>query len=134
MIPISDYIESHTGITNDMVSEAPTIDEALPEFCKFIKDSVLLAHNANFDINFLYDAIKEHFDYDFKNNFIDTLRLSRMVFPDLKNHKLETLCKTFKISNKVEHRAICDCILTYKLYEHMKYYIKNDNILLNKIG
>lgn len=125
---ISTSISNLTGITNDMVTNAPTLSDVLPAFLSFIETSYVLAHNANFDINFLYDNCIAILNNPFSNNFIDTMRISRLLFKDVKNHKLATLVETFNISGSVSHRSIDDCLCTYKLYEFMKNYIFENNL------
>lgn len=63
-----------------MLSTAPNITDVLPEFLDFIGDSIVIRHNVNFDINFIYDTCIEILHKPFKNNFIDTMRLSRRLF------------------------------------------------------
>jgi len=128
--PVSDFISELTGITNDMLINCPTINYVLPKFIDFISDMSIVGHNVHFDINFLYDNIFLHLNNKFSNNFIDTLRLSRRLFPTLENHKLNTLSKHLNIKIDSSHRAIADCETTYKIYEEIKKYISNKNINL----
>ena len=65
---IDEFITELTGITNEMVMDAPKINEVLPKFMDFIKDSVILGHNVNFDINFIYDKLKVRLTAKFDNN------------------------------------------------------------------
>lgn len=128
--PISDFISELTGITNDMLINCPTINFILPKFIDFISDTNIVGHNVHFDINFLYDNIFLHLNKKFSNNFIDTLRLSRRLFPTLENHKLNTVSKHLNIKIDNHHRAIADCEITYKIYEEIKKYVSNKNINL----
>ena len=88
---IDEFISELTGITNEMVKESPSIDKVLPEFIDFIKDSIILGHNVNFDINFIYDNLIKCDMNPITNDFIDTLRLSRRLLPELKHHRLSDL-------------------------------------------
>jgi DNA polymerase-3 subunit epsilon len=127
---INEYITKLTGITNEMVNNAPRIEKVLPDLMKFLGDSVIVAHNANFDINFLYDNNKICFNESFTNNFIDTMRISRRLFKDIR-HRLVDLVNEFKISSNVQHRAMADCEVTQKVYEHMRNYCNANNIDIN---
>lgn len=124
---IDEYISQLTGITNEMVKDAPEIKKVLPDLMKFLGDSVIVAHNANFDINFLYDNYKLCFNECFKNDFIDSMRISRRLFKDIR-HRLIDLTKEFGISFEVQHRAMADCEATHKVYEYMKDYCSINNI------
>ena len=105
---IDDFIISLTGITNEMLSGAPDIRAVLPDFYKFVSGETLVGYNVNFDINFLYDNLMDFEKVPLSNPFIDVLRLSKRLLPDLKNHKLATVSEHFKISSP-SHRALDDC-------------------------
>lgn len=126
--PISVFIEDLTGITNDMLSCAPPIETALENFFNFVGDDILVGHNVNFDINFIYDNAERCFSKLFQNDFVDTLRISRRLFPDFPNHKLETLIKKFNINAIQEHRALSDCNITYDCFQYMKQYCVDCNV------
>lgn len=118
--PISSFIEQLTGITNEMVSDASSIADVLPKFLDFIGDSPLVGHNVNFDVNFIYDNCMEILGRPFTNDFCDTLRLSRRLFPDLKNHKLSTLAEWAGLDTSSMHRAFADCCVTNIIYERCR--------------
>ena len=108
------FIEKLTGIRTQDVQSAPSIYEIASDLNLFFENHILIGHNANFDINFLYDAfLKRGIKLD--NNFVDTLRLSRILIKDIKNHRLKTLTKYFKIS-RPNHRSEADVIATHELY------------------
>ena len=106
--PISDFITQLTGITNDMVADAPDIATAARQFFDFIKDDILVGYNVNFDINFLYDVLDEHCGLSLSNSFIDAMRIARKMRPELKNHKLQTVASSLGISSEA-HRSFADC-------------------------
>lgn len=114
--PIDEEVQNLTGITPDMICNAPSISEVLPRFTEFVGKSVLVAHNAHFDVNFLYDALFKNFNLQFKNDFIDTLKLSKRCFKNLKSYSLEVLCDFLEIKNPNAHRALNDCQATNELY------------------
>lgn len=108
---ISQTITNLTGITNEMVIDAPVIDEVKDKMKALIQDDVILGHNVTFDISFL----KCIFD-DFDNDYLDTLHYSRRAFYGIENHQLTTLVNTFHLTNN-EHRALADCMATKDLYD-----------------
>ena len=77
----------------------------------FIREDTLVAHNANFDINFLYDNMERFLGTYLTNNFIDTLRISRKVFPEFFSHSMSALIDELHIDKGNQHRAIDDCLL-----------------------
>lgn len=113
--PIDEFITDLTGITNDMVSDAPCIKSAINSFLNFIGDDILVGYNVNFDINFLYDVLLEQCDTYLSNSFVDVMRLSKKLLPDLKNHKLVTVASYYKINN-ISHRSYADCETTNACY------------------
>lgn len=124
------YIDSHitelTGITNEMLESAPLPAEVIPKFLEFIGDSILIGHNANFDINFLYDAAESECGIHLSNDFIDTLRIARKVFPRLEHHRLGDVATACGIYQVWAHRAEADALLTAACYEYMRQHILND--------
>lgn len=117
---IDEYITKLTGITNEMVKDAPTIEEILPDFMKYIGDGILIGHNVNFDINFIYDNLYRNKYNVITNNFIDTMRIARKLLPDLSHHRLIDLTDFFEIDIANNHRSLKDCEITMKAYENLK--------------
>lgn len=106
-----------TGITNEMVlREGKELTEVLYNFKDFLENDIIVGHNVNFDINFIYDNMKENINEYLTNDFVDTLRISRKVLPNLKHHKLDTLINYFNLTKRNEHRALNDCVLTNQVY------------------
>lgn len=112
---LSNKIIELTGITPDMVQHAPAAGEALEKFRQFAGQSVLVAHNASFDVGFLRVHFSRHLQASVDNGVIDTLTLARSLYPNLKNHKLNTLCSEFKIPLENHHRALDDAEATAEL-------------------
>jgi len=102
------HIVQLTGITDDMVSGGMEAEDALREFCAFAEGAVLVAHNANFDIGFVQENLKRFGMVPLRQPVIDTLELARLLHPNLKNHRLNTLADTFKVPLENHHRAIDD--------------------------
>lgn len=117
---IPDYITELTGITNEMVADASSINEVLPRFLEFIGEDVVVGHNAHFDVNFIYDYSGYLELKPFSNDFVDTLRLSRRLYPELKSHKLSALAEHLGVEPDGEHRAFEDCVTTQKCLSAME--------------
>ena len=109
------------GITNKMLSGEPKPDEVLPEFYEFITGSILVAHNASFDISFL----KHEFallGMSLNNRSLCTLKMSRNLYPHLPNHKLETVSRYLfgRSANQMQrHRALDDAKLAAMIWLEM---------------
>lgn len=112
---ISYRIQELTGITNEMVQNEPTIETVLPEFMEFVKDSVLVAHNADFDTGFIKQKCSEqNIVYDRKK--VDTLMLARILLPQLKRHRLDRVAKEVGVQLKNHHRAVDDAEATAHIF------------------
>jgi len=114
-VPIPFEIEKLTGINDHMVMDAPDIETVLPEFLDFCKDSVLVAHNANFDMSFIMEnaqrlLIKKKFTY------VDTLGIARILLPKQAKHTLDAVAKTLGISLENHHRAVDDAECTAEIF------------------
>ena len=112
---IPEFITNLTGITNEMVKDAPTIDEVIVDFNEFIQGSVVVAHNASFDVGFIRENLKK-VGLGLYNPVLDTLELARAVFPDLKNHKLNTLAEHLEVVLENHHRALDDANATKDIF------------------
>ena len=116
--PIPYEVVEVTKITDDMVKDAPTIKEIFPKVIEFIGDSVLVAHNADFDIGFLkHNAAQLGHKFDY--TYIDTLRLAKDLFPDYKKYKLGIIAENLGIKVEVAHRALDDVDTTVKVFNIM---------------
>lgn len=109
---IDSFITELTGITNEMLQESNKIEKILPDFLNFIGDSLLVGHNINFDINFIYDNCITLFNKSLQNDFIDTMRISKRILKELPHHKLSDLANFYNISYDGAHRALNDCKIT----------------------
>ncbi len=123
--PLDDRIIKLTGITDALLIDAPKITEVLRDFIEFVSDDIIVAHNANFDINFIYDALIDIGLEPLKNDFVDTLRISRRLVKDSVNHKLSTLSEYFAISSP-SHRSDADCITTNDLLMKLESLAKTN--------
>ncbi len=121
--PIPEKIISLTGISNEMVADADTIDKILPEFLEFCHGGVLVAQNAKFDTGFIKVACKRcNSEYNFP--VIDTLILARCLHPELPNHKLDTLTKHYNVALVNHHRAVDDAEATAEVFIKMTDELK----------
>lgn len=118
---LSPFTEDLTGITDEMLRGAPKTEEAIPLIFDFIGDDIVLAHNAHFDVNFLYDTAASC-GLTFQNDFVDTLRLAIRAFPEMKHRKLHNLVSKFKlnVSDLDSHRALDDCKMLLRCYAPLK--------------
>lgn len=111
----SDAVAIH-GITNEMVASSPPISAALPGVVDFLGDSILIAHNAPFDIGF-FDEAFAHADMELPyNDIYCTLQLARAVFPGLPGHGLEALANELKLAPGQHHRALADAVYTADVF------------------
>ncbi|MDI7741699.1 PolC-type DNA polymerase III [Lysinibacillus fusiformis] len=117
--PLTAKIIELTHITDDMLQNAPEVDQVVTEFKEFIGDSIVVAHNASFDMGFLYTAYEKAGIQGVIHPVIDTLELSRFLNPTLKSHRLNTLCKRYGIELTQHHRAIYDTEATGELMLHL---------------
>ena len=103
-------IEVKTNITNEMVKDKPTINEVLPEILEFFGDAIIVSHNIEFDYGMLKEAIKRRGFGTFEYPAIDTLALSRYVYPENVSHSLGSLCKRLEVAYDEDsaHRADYD--------------------------
>ena len=99
-----------TGITDDMLRGAPTIEEILPKFRQFVGDSVLVAHNADFDANFIRRACEEQ-GIEWDMTFVDTLTISQCLMPQLGKFRLDIVAKKFDLADFNHHRAGDDALV-----------------------
>ena len=122
MNPINPYISSLTGISNNMLADANPIGAVLDSFVSFTGDTVIIGHNVNFDINFLYDQCETYLLHHLSNDFIDIRELFRKQQSSVENHKLLTLCEKCAIQNTNAHRALSDCLAANNLYQSLKLH------------
>lgn len=103
-----------------MLSNASSIETVLPQFLDFVEGDILIGHNVNFDINFIYDNKIKIDEMPFKNDYLDTLRLSKKALQDLSHHRLTDIAKYYSVSYEKQHRAMEDCKVTYACYLQLK--------------
>ena len=114
-VPIPFKIEELTGIRDDMVLDAPKIEEILPEFLKFCEGAIMVAHNAGFDMSFISKNCERQ-GLECEYTVIDTVALARVLLPQLNRFKLDTVAKALKISLDNHHRAVDDAACTAEIF------------------
>lgn len=126
-IKLPEKIIEITKITDEMLVGKPEITEILPKFLEFCGKSVLVAHNASFDVGFISSKGKD-LGLSITNSVIDTVELSRTLFPDLKNHKLNTIAQFLEISLENHHRAVDDATATAEILLKCFEILKEKNV------
>ena len=117
---IDDFVQNLTGITNDDLKGAPAVKDALSPFITFIGSDLVVGHNVNFDVNFIYENSVRAYGKTFGNDFVDTMRIARKLLPDLKHHRLKDIAGALGVDQTREHRAYDDCVTTFRCFEEMK--------------
>lgn len=119
-IPLSPRIVGLTGITDNMLSDSPTIENILLKFLEFLGEQHLVAHNAKFDTDFIESSARRYLGITVDIAYIDTLGLCRRCFPSFQNHKLATVAKNLNIQERATHRAMADAVVTAKVFDHLQ--------------
>lgn len=123
--PIPPNIQALTGISDDMVADAQTIEEILPKFKEFCKGCVMVAHNASFDMGFMRRKAEEMgTDFDFP--YLDTLMLARCMYPFLHNYKLDTITNHLNVILENHHRAVDDAKATADAFVKMLAQLRGE--------
>lgn len=119
-MPIPFFITMLTGISDSMVKDAPKFNEVADEFLRFIGDSVLVAHNAHFDMRFLNHEVGRIYEnYRVANPSLCTVQLSRKLLPEIQNHKLKTVAEHFNVELVNHHRAHEDAYATARIFVNL---------------
>jgi len=126
--PINEFTTSLTGITNTDVRGKPKIGEALAGFLDFAKDSILVAHNAEFDLGHVVENARRAGIETLDPPTIDTLMLAKALWPERQRYSLDNLCKFLKVTLNGHHRAINDAKATAEIFLHMLKELKNRSI------
>lgn len=114
---IPPFIVQLTGITNQMVKDAPPFASVVGDWLDFASDAVLVAHNAQFDVRFLNHEIRRVFPgRRMVNSYLCTVKLSRRIFPGLTNYRLHTIADYFTIPILNRHRAADDALATAEIF------------------
>ncbi len=126
-MPIPEEITNLTSITDEMVAGAPKEREAVEEFLRFAGDTMLIAHNANFDVGFIRVAAARH-GLPFDNTYLDTLGLSKYVNSDLRKHNLAAIAKHYALDDFHHHRASDDAETLAKIFFRMRELLMAEGV------
>jgi DNA polymerase III epsilon subunit family exonuclease len=118
-IPVPPIVRKMTGITNQMLKDAPEIHEVMPGLIEFIGDAIVVSHNAIGDLGFLRYFSKKVTGLPFDNYFLCTHLLVERLYPQAKDKSLKGLCKLFELPGQNFHRAEADAILTLGLFNNL---------------
>lgn len=118
------HISSLTGITNEMVAEAPRFCEIARQIVELTQDCVFVAHNVSFDYEFIRNEFRR-LAYDYKREKLCTVQLSRKYIPGLPSYSLGKICKHLRIPNQARHRAAGDALATVGLFETILQISRN---------
>lgn len=124
-MPIPQKITQLTGITDDMVKDAPSQSEAVGAFLEFARDNVLVAHNAPFDTSFIAKAC-EDMGREYNYTSIDTVAISRAILTDIKNCKLDTVAKFLRLGDFNHHRATDDAEMLARIFINLCQRLTDD--------
>ncbi len=125
------YIQALTGITNDMVKEAPRFSEVAQKIHALLEEKTFVAHNVNFDYSFVKNHLEFH-GFSLNCKKLCTVRLSRQIFPGLPSYSLGNLCQSLEIEINNKHRASGDAAATVLLFQKL---LQNDtkNIIITSL-
>ncbi|MDM8101578.1 MULTISPECIES: ATP-dependent DNA helicase DinG [Oceanobacillus] len=118
--PIPPFISHLTGIHDEEVKDAPLFSDEAEEITRILKDSYIVAHNAAFDVGFLNMELTSNGYPELKNQVLDTVELSRILFPSISSYKLSHLAAHFELHHDDPHRALSDAYVTAKLFMKLK--------------
>lgn len=124
-MPIPQKITQLTGITDDMVKDAPSQREAVGAFLEFAGNNVLVAHNAPFDTSFIAKAC-EDMGKEYNYTSIDTVAISRAILTDIKNCKLDTVAKFLRLGDFNHHRATDDAEMLARIFINLCQRLTDD--------
>lgn len=127
--PIPDEVSKINGISDEMVKDAPKIEQKIDEILNFMKTSVIVGHNLMFDISFLKYELQKLKKQNIELWMVDTIKVAKKIFPEFKSYSLQNITKELKIKNKNAHRALADCEATGELLRILIEKISNNNVL-----
>ena len=136
-VPIPFEIEKLTSIRDDMVMDAPLIEEVLPQFLEFCQGCILVAHNAGFDMSFMQENARRQ-NLPMEHAYIDTVGIARVLLPNQAKHTLDAVAKTLNISLENHHRAVDDAECTAWIFIKLVQMLEEKDIhtlaQLNALG
>ncbi len=126
-IPIPFRIQQLTSISDNMVEDAPTITQVLPDFLRFCEGAVMVAHNADFDMGFIKKACADQ-GIEREFTYVDTVAMAQLLLPNLSRFKLDTVAKAVNVSLEHHHRAVDDAGCTAEIFVRFVKMLKDMDI------
>ena len=130
---IPHFITGLTGITNEMVANAPKFYEIAKKIVEITQNKIFIAHNSNFDYSFIKEEFRQ-LGYIFEREQLCTVKLSRKLIPGLRSYGLGNLCQQLNIANNSRHRAAGDALATVELFEKLLSLNECDSNLLSEVA
>lgn len=125
---IPSFITRLTGIDDEMVRDAPSINKVLPGFLEFLGNSTIVAHNATFDYGFIHENSIRHLERHISNERLCTRKLAYRLLPDLYSRRLECVCEHLQITNEQAHRAMGDVMATAEVFNRFQTMLAEKGI------
>ena len=116
---IDPFIERLTGITNEMLADAPEAAEAMKAFDSFLGDDIIVGYNVGFDVNFLYDSYVDQLGKPLSNNHVNLIRFAHKLLPDMESYSLGDVARALNVKPVGAHRAMADVLTTQECYIKM---------------
>jgi DNA polymerase III subunit epsilon len=114
--PIPRFIQAMTGITDEMVADAPSFSDIAEKVYSILHDKIFIAHNVNFDYSFVNGHLRQH-GFELNSKKLCTVRLSRKILPGFPSYSLGKLCQSLGIPVNGHHRAGADTEATVKIFQ-----------------
>ncbi|MCP8858366.1 3'-5' exonuclease, partial [Latilactobacillus fuchuensis] len=122
------FIENLTGITtNELRTNGSSTKSAIRQLLDFVGDDTLMGYNVSFDINFIYDTELNILNQKFENNYIDIMRFSKKLLPDMKHYRVKDMLEIFNIESPQQHRALNDCRQELEIFNILKNMITDQD-------
>lgn len=127
-VSIPTFIQGLTGISNEMVRQAPSFEQLAPELHQRLQGALFIAHNARFDYGFLRNAFSEA-GYAFRSDVLCTVKLSRKLFPEESRHNLDALITRHALNPDARHRALADADLIWQFWQKMSQQLPQETLM-----
>lgn len=127
-VSIPAFIQGLTGISNEMVRQAPSFEQLAPALHQRLQGALFIAHNARFDYGFLRNAFSEA-GYAFRSDVLCTVKLSRKLFPEESRHNLDALIARHELNPDARHRALADADLIWQFWQKISHQLPRETLM-----
>lgn len=127
-VSIPAFIQGLTGISNEMVRQAPSFEQLAPELFQRLQGALFIAHNARFDYGFLRNAFSEA-GFAFRSDVLCTVKLSRKLFPEESRHNLDALVARHELNPDARHRALADADLIWQFWQKISQQLPRETLM-----